>query len=300
MTSFANNLSDSFPFYSEEIFEINCLRALLSISIDWNWQTNENLVFTWVSRQAIHNSALLATDIIGKKIWLAEKFLPSFDSSWKSLEKKMHEVLSFQDFIVNYINGNEQLITISLSGTPTFNDQGNFTGYVGSAYNLTNFNQRHQSITRIINYDPITGHSNWKRIVENFELELISATRKNKSLGFLYIVFPNLNTIYQNYSFSVFAELLTTLSNRIKKTIRKHDHICRMGLTDFCVVMNDISQESDIEKATKKIINAIDSPYKIFEKEFSFEIKSISLSAPKDAKTLEDLINLAKITISKD
>jgi len=274
--------------------EINKLQSLINISSEWTWQTDQNHKFCMLSRGALHTTSIITSDLIGKKIWDADKFMTAFNISWEQLKEKMESIGVINEFIINYINSKGQINCFSISGIPFFTKTGDFGGYIGVASNLTNYQQDHSGVLRILNTDPLTGYPNLKTTEEFFNKSLVTATRKNKNIGLIYINVHQLTKIHYQYNFQEIIRVLITICKRLNSIIRKYDCVCRLGLNDFCVVVHEISQAVDLEKIVKKINKLLTQPYEISDHQLTLNFDIVNYLAPDKGKNLSGLIEKAR------
>ena len=118
---------------SEERF-----RSLVEGTTDWVWETDVNNCYTWVSSSFFDAVGLSYADIIGKYPW----DLPSRESDidvalWQSHIGEISLHLSFRDFRFWVRTADGQSKWLSISGTPLFNENGDFLGYRGIGTDLT-------------------------------------------------------------------------------------------------------------------------------------------------------------------
>jgi PAS domain S-box-containing protein len=112
-----------------------------ALSADWVWETDANLVYTYMSEQVERATGVPAAKYIGQsRITLfgddnsADPFLRHHIEDMKA-----HRPFSHQ---VQWLNRPRGLVCISVSGRPRFNDAGDFIGYVGIGRDITDEQQQ--------------------------------------------------------------------------------------------------------------------------------------------------------------
>jgi PAS domain S-box-containing protein len=116
---------------------------IASATSDWFWELDKDLKFTWFSDDFEEKTGLRAEDLLGKTRWqifvgIPESDLPEY---WAEHRQTMLQCQPFRDFSYQYTAPSGDTHHIYVSGTPTFDDQGKFTGYVGSTCNVTDAKQ---------------------------------------------------------------------------------------------------------------------------------------------------------------
>lgn len=112
------------------------LRDFAEISSDWFWEMNENLRFTNFSGRRQELVGLSADFGIGKTRWEVAEIDPEKSEKWKAHRDTLEAHQPFRDFEVHYEVDKLQQIS-SISGKPTFNTDGVFTGYRGTSTDIS-------------------------------------------------------------------------------------------------------------------------------------------------------------------
>ena len=117
---------------SEERF-----RSLTKLSSDWYWEQDEQLRFTAFSGLDMLSPWRLAQKFaVGKHRWELEGHFP-LHMTWAQHRAILEAHQPFRDFEVMRVLGDEQPSYLSCSGEPVFDSGGRFTGYRGTARDIT-------------------------------------------------------------------------------------------------------------------------------------------------------------------
>ena len=111
-------------------------RALTELWSDWYWRQDESLRFTYSSAAINPPDGYPGGSAIGKMRWELPGIVP-LSSSWAEHEAVLAARKPFRDFEYSRPAGDGTLRYISTSGTPIFDEQGNFKGYQGTGRNIT-------------------------------------------------------------------------------------------------------------------------------------------------------------------
>jgi PAS domain S-box-containing protein len=109
-------------------------RVLTELSADWYWQQDEQLRFTYLSRQGA--TGLPTEAALGKARWDFDQVRP-LSGSWDEHQALLAARQPFRDLelIANTPDGTVSYV--SISGAPIFDEQGSFKGYQGTGRNIT-------------------------------------------------------------------------------------------------------------------------------------------------------------------
>jgi PAS domain S-box-containing protein len=111
-------------------------RGLTELSSDWYWRQDEELRFTYLSREVDALSGYTAESSIGKTRWeLADVTPVSFD--WTEHQAVLAAREPFRDLEYFRMGDDGQPRYISVSGAPIFDARGRFQGYQGVGRNVT-------------------------------------------------------------------------------------------------------------------------------------------------------------------
>ena len=113
-------------------------RDFALIGADWYWEMDADLKFTFVAGEIEKISGLAPQHYIGKTRAQAytDTFRPHPDSSRSELLQISNREV-FKDYEIKTQNTDGSLVTISLSGEPRHDQQGNFIGYIGAGRDVT-------------------------------------------------------------------------------------------------------------------------------------------------------------------
>jgi PAS domain S-box-containing protein len=116
---------------SEERF-----RHTAEIASDWFWELGSDLRFTWVSSRVATVLPFPVDYYIGKK---REEIAPpeTDQKQWARHLEDLEARRPFRDYTVTRILPVGAPVHMALSGTPMFNEEGEFTGYRGSGRDIT-------------------------------------------------------------------------------------------------------------------------------------------------------------------
>jgi PAS domain S-box-containing protein len=126
----ARKLADEAVRESEARF-----RSLTELSSDWYWRQDEQLRFTYTSRQPEETTAYPSEWVIGKTRWELPGITP-LSFTWPEHQAALVARQPFRD--LEYARaGLDGARYVSISGAPIFNNQGVFTGYQGIGRDIT-------------------------------------------------------------------------------------------------------------------------------------------------------------------
>ena len=118
---------------SEERF-----RSLVEGTTDWVWETDEQHKFAWFSKSFDAIIGIPSATLLGKRRWDMASEVHEIEShKWESHIADLSVHRPFRDFHYWIRTGDGTAKWISISGSPLFDDSGQFKGYRGSGTDVT-------------------------------------------------------------------------------------------------------------------------------------------------------------------
>ena len=111
-------------------------RGLADLWADWYWEQDEQLRFTYLSPDFERITGLSTVSPVGKTRWE----IPTIgvtDEQWAKHRALVDARLPFHDFEMRRVNARGEIVWLSASGVPVFDEDGRFRGYHGIGRNIT-------------------------------------------------------------------------------------------------------------------------------------------------------------------
>ncbi len=120
-------------------------RDFADVSSDWHWEVDRDLRLTFLSDRFFSVSGVLPDLLIGKPH--IEAFGGSLDDTrWQRHAADLDARRPFRDFLCDYRRADDELRHWSISGKPVFDGQGAFTGYRGTATDVTDLKRVEEAL----------------------------------------------------------------------------------------------------------------------------------------------------------
>jgi len=142
-------------------------------------------------------------------------------------------------------------------------------------------------------YDSLTDLPNRVLFNDRLNKAIEDAKRNNTKLGVLFIDLDRFKPVNDNYGHQTGDRLLINTSRRIKKCIRDSDTVSRISGDEFCVLLANLNEYSNVTKITENILHELEAPYQL-EDTLVHCGASIGISLfPEDGETAQSLISKA-------
>lgn len=232
-------------------------------------------------------------DLVGKNHKLV---LPRFPGKWPQIESQLSKGKSLKgDEAMFHLGGKEEWISWEIS--PWKNSQGQLGGYFIYAnlvteqkHNKDKLLEQSDREKRLAYHDILTGLPNRQLFYDRLNMALANAYRHLGKVSLMFLDLDGFKAINDNLGHDVGDMLLKEVSVRLKKCVRDTDTVARLGGDEFTVVLTDINDEKDVETISKKIIDAINTPFVLGQHEIQVST-SIGISMyPVNGSTSTELI----------
>lgn len=183
--------------------------------------------------------------------------------------------------------------------TPMKDKDGNVTGVLGIARDITDRKKREEELEVFANYDTLTGLTN--RTVFMDRLSQLLYTRDNSIHyhGVLFIDLDRFKEINDTMGHSTGDKVLIMVAKRLESITRKGDTLSRLGGDEFTILLTDLKNPIEAGVVANKVLQSLREPF-VIEKRKYYITSSIGISLyPDDSKSPERLLQFADSAMYK-
>ena len=180
------------------------------------------------------------------------------------------------------------LVSISL-----LRDNGEPRCYLYQVHDLTKRKETEFQLARLAHFDPLTGLANRLRLRDESERMLGNARRRREALAVLFLDLDYFKFINDSLGHDAGDQLLITVANRLKASVRDTDLVARLGGDEFVVLVGEITKANDVSVITQKILATLAEPWNFNDQSMSIST-SIGISMfPEDGTDMRTLFSHA-------
>ena len=240
-------------------------RSLTALSSDWFWEQDENLRFVRVDGYV--EKDIPASDFVGRTRWESGSGGLT-DSQWDAHRTVLQTHQTFRNFEFQRHLSDGSVLWASISGSPVFNSDGQFTGYRGIGRDITAQKQREEDIVRLAFYDPLTNLPNRRLLLDRLAKALITSGRSHTRGALLFIDLDNFKDLNDTMGHDVGDQLLGKVASRLSVCVRQGDTVARFGGDEFVVMLIDLSAEvgaavDQVKTVGQKILETLNLPFEL-------------------------------------
>ena len=148
----------------------------------------------------------------------------------------------------------------------SFIDIDNIPCILSFAQNISAAKAAEQEIKGLAFYDPLTGLANRRLLSERLSRSVLMGGRTHHRRALLFIDLDDFKILNDTLGHHVGDLLLQEVARRLTRCVRETDAVGRLGGDEFVVLLEDLSEDSEIagsqaEAIAKKILSSIAVPY---------------------------------------
>ncbi len=268
-------------------------------SSDWLWQTDPefNLVNTSKRLTSVLGQVGVATDKVVniRDLVLSEAGCAAEGDDTEVFVQRIVSKSPFRRLVVGVKQGKTP-VWWSLSGRPTFNKQGVFTGYQGVGSDVTESHGFHQKIDRLARYDALTGLFNRSQFNDSLAASLETMKTDRVPFALLTLDMDGFKSINDTYGHDIGDELLIAMAQRISGALREGDIAARLGGDEFCAIIQ-CDRKEDALVVSQRIIESLNKVFLLGKIRISAGASAGMAFAPDHGSVAKDLLKHADVAL---
>ncbi|MDI1294970.1 MAG: EAL domain-containing protein, partial [bacterium] len=185
----------------------------------------------------------------------------------------------------------------SVSGQPVFNEYGQFHGFRGSGTDLTEMRRSQAEVTRLAQYDSLTGLANRVQMLGALEQAVAGARGHAGECALLMLDLDRFKIVNDTLGHPAGDALLRQVSQRLQRVVGNQGLVGRQGGDEFKILLPGRHDQAALVELAQTIISAISQPYSI---EGTAVVIGVSIgisSCPQDGVTADALIRNADLAL---
>jgi diguanylate cyclase (GGDEF)-like protein len=172
-------------------------------------------------------------------------------------------------------------------------------GFLATGFNqmLEKIDAHDNKLRKIAHYDNVTELPNRHYFNQRLEDAIATAAREKQNVGVLFIDLDNFKVVNDTLGHNVGDLLLKSVSEKISRTLRGSDCVCRIGGDEFAVILQELPGHADAAIVAGKILNEMAKPLWLNDSEIYIGA-SIGISLfPDDAPDMNALLRSADVAM---
>src|SRR5690606_34637530 len=224
-------------------------RSLTQLTSDFYWEMDVSLRFTkYEGEVSMESNQRSINRLIGNHFWdIDPRRVQPTSMSWAEFEHMLGKRERFRDFEFRFVNVEEMVYHMALSGEPIFDENNSFIGYRGITRNVTDRKRASEHIRFLATHDGLTQLPNRDMFAELLEQATRLARRdQQRAFTLLFLALDRFKLVNDTFGHQVGDDLLVEVARRLRGALRSSDVVARMGGDEFVILLPEITRPGEI------------------------------------------------------
>lgn len=240
-------------------------RELVKLSSDVYWEQDEHFRFTHFDGPAEILHQLDVSRLIGRSRWEIRGIVGVSEASWRDHIATLGKHEPFRDFVYQMKGVDGMRRWYAVSGNPLFDAEGRFTGYHGTASDISNRIENEARFRHLAYHDGLTQLPNRRLLEDRLRQAIRGATRGGYRVALLLIDLDGFKRVNDEHGHATGDRVLETIARRLQDAVREMDTVARLGGDEFVVLLPQIADIEDALAVADKIHDVIATPIRLGE-----------------------------------
>ena len=285
----------------DSVRRVELLDTFESAGLGWFWATDAAGRLTYLTASAAKKFGWDIDEIIGKQ--LAELFATDQNENDEREERPLAFLLSARNSIselpvkVSLQSSDGEDVFLEIAGKPQHDARDNFTGYRGSAKDITSSREKQRSAERMAQYDSLTGLANRHRMETRLEKTLKAYRNSKRACALMMLDLDRFKQVNDTLGHPAGDELLKQVAARLEKIVDGKGEIGRLGGDEFQIMLSDMDDRGALGELGQRLIQMISQPYSINGARAIIGTSVGIAIAPYDGLDAEELVKSADLAL---
>ncbi|HZX31381.1 MAG TPA: EAL domain-containing protein [Rhodocyclaceae bacterium] len=142
-------------------------------------------------------------------------------------------------------------------------DKGQVTRYIGTFSDISLLKRHQAELERLAHYDALTHLPNRALLSDRMTQALAQSKRNGAAVAVCYLDLDGFKAINDELGHDAGDILLIEVGQRLADTVRAGDTVARLGGDEFAILLIDVANRDECERAAIRILRAIAAPVHI-------------------------------------
>lgn len=262
----------------------------------WFWSTDADGRLTYITASISEQLGMEPSAILGKHLVEIFRKNEDVEDRQRSLPFLMMRQSSFENLPLQ-AGGIEDEIWWSVSGSPFFDNKGNFAGFRGNGTDITSQRIAARDNDRLATYDSLTGLLNRYQMARRLEKTIAAFQLQKRACAVMLIDLDRFKQVNDTLGHPAGDALLKQVADRLVRAVGDREKIGRLGGDEFQIILPDEDDRGALGDLADRIIRSLSQPYSIDGSRCIIGASVGIAVSPFDGRSSEDLIRSADLAL---
>jgi diguanylate cyclase (GGDEF)-like protein len=180
-------------------------------------------------------------------------------------------------------------IFLEISTSPIIDSNGEVTGTVHLAKDITERKRLQQQLEEISTHDFLTGLPNRILLIDRFSIALAQAARRGEKMALMSLDLDRFKLINDSMGHAAGDEILKLVAGRLLEATRSSDTVARIGGDEFQILLPEAQKPEEITGVAERILLACSQPYSVDGQQIHTSVSIGIVLCPDEGRDLEIL-----------
>ena len=156
-------------------------------------------------------------------------------------------------------------ISVQVTVTPLVGDGAEDSGFMITAYDISERKRREEYISHISQHDSLTGLPTRHLLFDRLEMTIARTRRSNGHCALLMLDLNDFKAVNDSFGHHAGDFVLTQLAERLRVAVRATDTVARMGGDEFVILLGDLHGEDEALVIARQLKDSISPPFVLSE-----------------------------------
>ncbi len=188
-------------------------------------------------------------------------------------------------------------LVLRLSGRPHYDAQGDFLGFRGTGFDITQEFRGEEEAARLAKFDSLTGLANRHRMEQRIDSTLAAFRTAKRQTAILMLDLDRFKQVNDTLGHAAGDQLLQQVAERLHAVVAGRGEIGRLGGDEFQLLIPDMDDRGELGELAKRIIAMISQPYSVEEGRCTIGCSVGIAIAPYDGVERDELTRAADLAL---
>lgn len=262
----------------------------------------------WYFETDLAGTIIFSNDVFAKVVGYSQKELIGLD--FRSITKREESDLlynlfnqvfktgqSTKNIPYEFIRTDGAVTSAEFSIFPKRDKEGQVCGFKGVGHDITERKRAGEKIQYLATHDVLTELPNRSMFSQLLNHAIQAAHRYRRQFAVLFIDLDRFKIINDTLGHEAGDRLLQEIARRLKQPLRAVDVVARLGGDEFVILIEEVSDSSQVATVAHKILTSIIKPLTLMGQECRITASIGICLYPKDAEDEQSLMKNADIAM---